>query len=231
MAQRHMDRLTSFDTSFLANEKSNGHMAIGAVLVCEGEPPSHEEFLAQHPQPPAPAAAPAPAPRLSRRWGSARPFWVDHPEFDVHEHVAASTLAAPGSDEQFRDRRRRDLRAAARPLAAALGAAAWSRASRTTASRSSTRPTTRWPTASPRSTSASCSSTSSRPPSRCRSRRPGSRSGRPRGSAWSGTPCAGSGRCSCRAGRWLRRRLPQARAAPPNAPPTASPASGRSPGT
>ena len=46
MAQRHMDRLTSFDTSFLANEKSNGHMAIGAVLVCEGEPPSHEEFLA-----------------------------------------------------------------------------------------------------------------------------------------------------------------------------------------
>jgi hypothetical protein len=35
MAQRHMDRLTSFDTSFLSNERGNGHMAIGAVLVCE----------------------------------------------------------------------------------------------------------------------------------------------------------------------------------------------------
>ena len=38
MPQRHMDRLTSFDTSFLANEKANGHMAIGAVLMCDGEP-------------------------------------------------------------------------------------------------------------------------------------------------------------------------------------------------
>ena len=47
MGQRHMDRLTSFDTSFLANEKGNGHMAIGAVLVCEGEPPEHEEFIAR----------------------------------------------------------------------------------------------------------------------------------------------------------------------------------------
>ena len=33
MPQGHMDRLTSFDTSFLTNEKANGHMAIGAVLV------------------------------------------------------------------------------------------------------------------------------------------------------------------------------------------------------
>src|SRR4029077_16759002 len=32
MAQRHMDRLSSFDTSFLANEKDNAHMAIGAIL-------------------------------------------------------------------------------------------------------------------------------------------------------------------------------------------------------
>ena len=45
MAQRHMDRLTSFDTSFLTNEKSNGHMAIGAIMVCEGSAPSYEDFV------------------------------------------------------------------------------------------------------------------------------------------------------------------------------------------
>ena len=101
MAQRHMDRLTSFDTSFLANEKSNGHMAIGAVLVCEGEPPSHEEFLASI------RSRLHLLPRLRQRLsypplGLGRPFWVDHAEFDVHEHVSRKVLDAPGSDEQFR---------------------------------------------------------------------------------------------------------------------------------
>jgi diacylglycerol O-acyltransferase / wax synthase len=101
MAQRHMDRLTSFDTSFLANEKSNGHMAIGAVLVCEGEPPSHEEFLASI------RSRLHLLPRLRQRLsypplGLGRPFWVDHTEFDVHQHVSRRRLPAPGSEEQFR---------------------------------------------------------------------------------------------------------------------------------
>ncbi len=101
MAQRHMDRLTSFDTSFLANEKSNGHMAIGAVLVCEGVPPSHEEFLASI------RSRLHLLPRLRQRLsypplGLGRPFWVDHAEFDVHEHVSRRKLAAPGDDDQFR---------------------------------------------------------------------------------------------------------------------------------
>jgi diacylglycerol O-acyltransferase / wax synthase len=101
VAQRHMDRLTSFDTSFLANEKSNGHMAIGAVLVCEGEPPSHEEFLASI------RSRLHLLPRLRQRLsypplGLGRPFWVDHAEFDIHEHVSRKVLDAPGSDEQFR---------------------------------------------------------------------------------------------------------------------------------
>ena len=43
MAQSHMDRLSSFDTSFLGNEKDNAHMAIGAVLVFDGSPPTQEE--------------------------------------------------------------------------------------------------------------------------------------------------------------------------------------------
>ena len=101
MGQRHMDRLTSFDTSFLANEKSNGHMAIGAVLVCEGEPPSHEEFLASI------RSRLHLLPRLRQRLAVpplqlGRPFWVDYPEFDVHDHVSRTTLPAPGSEEQFR---------------------------------------------------------------------------------------------------------------------------------
>jgi diacylglycerol O-acyltransferase / wax synthase len=101
VGQRHMDRLTSFDTSFLANEKSNGHMAIGAVLVCEGKPPSHEEFLASI------RSRLHLLPRLRQRLsypplGLGRPFWVDHADFDVHEHVSRKVLDAPGSDEQFR---------------------------------------------------------------------------------------------------------------------------------
>ena len=64
MAQRHMDRLTSFDTSFLANEKANGHMAIGAMLVCEGSAARRGGLPRPHPQPRAPAAAPAPAAAL-----------------------------------------------------------------------------------------------------------------------------------------------------------------------
>jgi diacylglycerol O-acyltransferase len=101
VGQRHMDRLTSFDTSFLANEKSNGHMAIGAVLVCEGEPPSHEEFLASI------RSRLHLLPRLRQRLaypplGLGRPFWVDHAGFDIHEHVSRRKLPAPGSEEQFR---------------------------------------------------------------------------------------------------------------------------------
>ncbi len=102
MAQRHMDRLTSFDTSFLSNERSHGHMAIGAVLVCEGTPPSHEDFLVSvrsrlhH------------LPRLRQRLAFpplqlGRPFWVDYPDFDIHDHVRRVSLPAPGTETQFRE--------------------------------------------------------------------------------------------------------------------------------
>jgi WS/DGAT/MGAT family acyltransferase len=97
-----MDRLTSFDTSFLANEKSNGHMAIGAVLVCDGEPPSHDDFLASI------RSRLHLLPRLRQRLafpplGLGRPFWVDHPEFEIDQHVRRVALPAPGSEEQFRE--------------------------------------------------------------------------------------------------------------------------------
>jgi diacylglycerol O-acyltransferase len=102
MPQRHMDRLTSFDTSFLANEKANAHMAIGAVLVCAGSPPDPEDFLAHI------RGRVHQLPRLRQRLlypplRLGTPFWVDHPDFDIHRHVRRVSLAQPGSEAQFRD--------------------------------------------------------------------------------------------------------------------------------
>jgi diacylglycerol O-acyltransferase / wax synthase len=102
MTQRHMDRLTSFDTSFLANERSNAHMAIGAVFICEGTAPAHEDLLAHI------RSRLHLLPRLRQRLSFpplslGRPFWVDDPDFDISEHVRREALPAPGTEEQFRD--------------------------------------------------------------------------------------------------------------------------------
>ncbi|MGH2937906.1 MAG: WS/DGAT/MGAT family O-acyltransferase [Solirubrobacterales bacterium] len=101
MAQRHMDRLSSFDTSFLANEKDNAHMAIGAVLVFEGEPPTQAEFLGQI------RSRLHQLPRLRQRLltpplGLGTPFWVDDETFDVRHHVDRVTLPSPGTDAEMR---------------------------------------------------------------------------------------------------------------------------------
>ncbi len=102
MAQRHMDRLTSFDTSFLANEKANGHMAIGAVLMCEGDAPSEEDFLTHI------RSRVHHLPRLRQRLlypplGLGTPFWVDYPAFDIHQHLSRVSLPESGSERQFRE--------------------------------------------------------------------------------------------------------------------------------
>src|SRR3978361_26129 len=101
MAQRHMDRLSSFDTSFLANERGNAHMAIGALLVFDGAAPSEEEFLAQL------RSRTHLLPRLRQRLltpplGLGTPFWVDDETFDVRRHISGATLPAPGTDAQLR---------------------------------------------------------------------------------------------------------------------------------
>jgi len=102
MAQRHMDRLTSFDASFLANEKSNGHMAIGALLMCEGNAPGEEDFLAHI------RSRVHLLPRLRQRLlypplGLGTPFWVDYPDFDIHRHLSRVSLPSPGGDAEFRE--------------------------------------------------------------------------------------------------------------------------------
>jgi WS/DGAT/MGAT family acyltransferase len=102
MDQGHLDRLTSFDTSFLANEKANGHMAIGALLMCEGTPPEHEDFLAHI------RSRVHLLPRLRQRLAYpplnlGTPFWVDYPGFDIHQHVRRMKLPAPGTEAQFQE--------------------------------------------------------------------------------------------------------------------------------
>jgi WS/DGAT/MGAT family acyltransferase len=102
MAQRHMDRLTSFDTSFLANEKSNGHMAIGAVLVCTGDPPSQGDFDAHI------RSRVHLLPRLRQRLALpplrlGTPFWVDDHDFDLANHLNRVSLPAPGGDAEFHE--------------------------------------------------------------------------------------------------------------------------------
>jgi WS/DGAT/MGAT family acyltransferase len=97
-----MDRLTSFDASFLANEKGNGHMAIGAVMMCDGEAPSYEDFVDHI------CSRLHLLPRLRQRvvfppLDLGRPFWVDHPQFDVHQHVRHVVLPKPGTDSQFHE--------------------------------------------------------------------------------------------------------------------------------
>ncbi len=100
MAQRHMDRLTSFDTSFLANEKENGHMAIGAVLMFAGSAPDEDDFLTHI------RSRVHQLPRLRQRLLQpplklGTPFWVDDPNFDIHRHIRRFTLPAPGDQGQF----------------------------------------------------------------------------------------------------------------------------------
>ncbi len=102
MTQRHMDRLTSFDTSFLANERANGHMAIGAVLVCASSPPDPDDFLAHI------RSRVHQLPRLRQRLlypplRLGTPFWVDDREFDIHRHVRRVSLPEPGTEERFRE--------------------------------------------------------------------------------------------------------------------------------
>ena len=102
MAQRHLDRLTPVDASFLHQEHANSHMHIGGLTLVEGPPPSMEEFLEQirrrlHL-----------VPRYRHKLAytaidSGRPVWVDDPNFNLEYHVRHSALPAPGSWEQLQD--------------------------------------------------------------------------------------------------------------------------------
>ena len=103
MAQRHMDRLTSFDTSFLTNEKSNGHMAIGAIMVCEGSAPSYDDFVTHI------RSRLHLLPRLRQKLAvSARCTWARRCGSTTRTSTSTTTcsgvtLPAPGTDAQFHE--------------------------------------------------------------------------------------------------------------------------------
>ena len=96
-----MDRLTSIDASFLAQEKDGSHMHIGAVMLFEGPTPSHEEFTEHiserlH-------LVPRYRQKLSfPRMQMGRPLWIDDPSFNLDYHVRYTALPKPGGIEQLK---------------------------------------------------------------------------------------------------------------------------------
>ena len=102
MPQRHLDRLTPVDASFLHQEGAVSHMHIGGLTIVEGPPPSMDEFLEQirrrlHV-----------VPRYRHKLAytaldSGRPVWIDDPSFSLEYHVRHTALPAPGGWEQLQD--------------------------------------------------------------------------------------------------------------------------------
>ena len=101
MAQQHLDRLTPIDASFLHQESPTSHMHVGGLTVCEGPPPSMDDFLEQVRQ------RLHLVPRYRQKLAhtaldSGRPVWVDDPAFNLEYHVRHTALPAPGDDNQLR---------------------------------------------------------------------------------------------------------------------------------
>jgi diacylglycerol O-acyltransferase len=102
MPQRHLDRLTAVDASFLLQEGPSSHMHVGGLTLLEGPPPALEEFLEQirrrlHM-----------VPRYRHKLASthtaldaSRPVWVDDPNFNLEYHVRHTALPAPGDWAQL----------------------------------------------------------------------------------------------------------------------------------
>lgn len=91
------ERLSSFDASFLANEREGAQMSIGAVLLCAGAPPSEADLAAEI------EARLRFLPRLRQRLafpplGLGRPLWIEDPSFDLRCHLRRATIEAPGDE-------------------------------------------------------------------------------------------------------------------------------------
>ena len=100
MPQHHLDRLSSIDASFLAQEGPTSHMHIGGVLIFEGPPPPFEDLL-DHVR-----GRLHLVPRYRQKLATppmetGRPLWADDPTFNLEYHVRNTALPAPGSEEQL----------------------------------------------------------------------------------------------------------------------------------
>ncbi len=100
MPQRHLDRLSSTDASFLHQEGPTSHMHIGGVLVFEGPPPDFTKYL-DHVR-----GRLHLVPRYRQKLSTppletGRPLWVDDPDFNLEYHVRHTALPSPGTEEQL----------------------------------------------------------------------------------------------------------------------------------
>jgi WS/DGAT/MGAT family acyltransferase len=101
MAEKHWDRLSAVDASFLHQEHATSHMHVGAVMLFEGPPPAYDDLIAQiesrlH-------LVPRYRQKLAfPRFEMGRPFWIDDPRFNIEYHVRHTALPAPGSTTQLR---------------------------------------------------------------------------------------------------------------------------------
>jgi diacylglycerol O-acyltransferase len=98
--QRHLDRLSGVDASFLLQEGRSTHMHIGGVATFQGPAPSYEEFL-DHIRSRLPLV-----PRYRQKvveppLRTGRPLWVDDPSFNLSYHVRHTALPRPGGEHQL----------------------------------------------------------------------------------------------------------------------------------
>lgn len=98
--QQHLDRLTSIDASFLAQEGRSSHMHIGGVLIFDGPAPPFQDYL-DHVR-----GRLHLVPRYRQKLAtpplqSGRPMWVDDPDFNLEYHVRHTALPRPGNEEQL----------------------------------------------------------------------------------------------------------------------------------
>jgi diacylglycerol O-acyltransferase / wax synthase len=101
MATLHKDRLSAIDASFLAQEREASHMHVGALVIFEGPPPTHDE-LVDHVE-----SRLYLVPRYRQKLAESpletgRPFWIDDARLNLHFHVRHTALPRPGSEEQLR---------------------------------------------------------------------------------------------------------------------------------
>jgi diacylglycerol O-acyltransferase len=95
--QRHLDRLSSIDASFLHNEGDASHMHIGALTIFEGPPPAIDD-LSDHIR-----SRLHLVPRYRQKLAmppmeTGRPLWVDDPSFNLGYHVRHTALPEPGTE-------------------------------------------------------------------------------------------------------------------------------------
>ncbi|MCW3007608.1 MAG: acyltransferase [Solirubrobacterales bacterium] len=98
--QKHGDRLSAVDVSFLAQEGPTSHMHIGGVTIFDGPVPAFADIadllrgrLHLVPRYRQKLATPP--------LGSGRPLWVDDPTFELGYHLRQTALPRPGSEEQL----------------------------------------------------------------------------------------------------------------------------------